>query len=86
MRFCFIEDHRNAYPVRTLCAVLEVSPSGYYAWQDRPESARHVADRGPTAERSAGSMQITARFMAVHACMPPCVPEAGGLASTVSPG
>ena len=50
MRFCFIEDHRNAYPVRTLCAVLEVSPSGYYAWRDRPESARHVADRGLTAE------------------------------------
>ena len=46
MRFCFIEDHRNAYPVRTLCAVLEVSPSGYYAWRNRPESARHVADRG----------------------------------------
>ena len=46
MRFCFIEDHRNAYPVRTLCAVLEVSPSGYYAWRDRPESARQVADRG----------------------------------------
>ena len=50
MRFCFIEDHPNAYPVRTLCAVLEVSPSGYYAWRDRPESARHVADRGLTAE------------------------------------
>ena len=50
MRFCFIEDHRNAYPVRTLCAVLEVSPSGYYAWRDRPESARHVVDRGLTAE------------------------------------
>ena len=50
MRFCFIEDHRNAYPVRTLCAVLEVSTSGYYAWRDRPESARHVADRGLTAE------------------------------------
>ena len=50
MSFCFIEDHRNAYPVRTLCAVLEVSPSGYYACWDRPESVRHVADRGLTAE------------------------------------
>jgi len=50
MRFCFIEDHRKAYPVRTMCAVLEVSPSGYYAWRDRPESARHVADRGLAAE------------------------------------
>jgi putative transposase len=50
MRFCFIEDHRKTYPVRTMCAVLEVSPSGYYAWRDRPESARHVADRGLAAE------------------------------------
>lgn len=50
MRFCFIEDHRDAYPVRTMCAVLEVSPSGYYAWRDRPESARHVADRGLAAD------------------------------------
>jgi hypothetical protein len=26
--FRFIEDHRNTYPVRLMCAVLEVSPSG----------------------------------------------------------
>jgi putative transposase len=45
MRFCFIEDHRQAFPVRTMCAVLQVSPSGYYAWRDRPDSARTVADR-----------------------------------------
>jgi transposase InsO family protein len=50
MRFCFIEDHRNAYPVRIMCAVLEVSPSGYYAWRDRPESARRAADRGLAAD------------------------------------
>lgn len=50
MRFCFIEDHRNAYPVRTMCAVLEVSPSGYYAWRGRPESARQVADRSLAAD------------------------------------
>ncbi len=27
-------------PVRTLCQVLKVSPSGYYAWVKRPPSAR----------------------------------------------
>ena len=31
---------RGAYHVRTLCAVMQVSPSGYYAWCDRPQSAR----------------------------------------------
>ena len=58
-------------------------------WRDRPESARHVADRGLTAEirrRSGGSLRITAPLMAARACMPPCVVEASGLASIVSPG
>jgi transposase InsO family protein len=50
MRFCFIEDHRQAFPVRTMCAVLQVSPSGYYAWRDRPDSARDVADRDLAGE------------------------------------
>ena len=40
MSFRFIEDHRNAWPVRLMCAVLEVSPAGYYAWRERPVSER----------------------------------------------
>ena len=27
-----IEAHRREYPVRALCQVLEVAPSGYYEW------------------------------------------------------
>ena len=50
MRFCFIEDHRAAFAVRTMCTVLEVSTSGYYAWRDRPESARSRADRALAAD------------------------------------
>jgi transposase InsO family protein len=44
MSFRFIEDHRDTYPVRLMCAVLEVSPAGYYAWRERPESARATSN------------------------------------------
>ena len=44
MSFRFIEDHRDAYPVRLMCAVLEVSSAGYYAWRDRPAGVRATAN------------------------------------------
>jgi putative transposase len=45
VRFEFIEDHRDEFPVRRMCKVLVVSPSGYYAWCGRPPSKREMANR-----------------------------------------
>jgi len=50
MSFRFIEDHRDAYPVRLMCAVLEVSPAGYYAWRERPQSTRTVTNAALLAD------------------------------------
>jgi putative transposase len=50
MSFRFIEDHRDTYPVRLMCAVLEVSPAGYYAWRERPVSTRAASNSALLAQ------------------------------------
>lgn len=45
MTFKFIRDHAGTWPIRLMCRVLEVSTGGYYAWRNRPESARSIANR-----------------------------------------
>ncbi|WP_437776943.1 IS3 family transposase [Sorangium sp. So ce1097] len=55
VRFEFIDAEKAHYPVLVLCAVLLVSPSGYYAWAKRSQSARAKADA-----------QLSAQIRAVH--------------------
>jgi hypothetical protein len=47
--------HQAFHPIATMCRVLEVSPSGYYAWHKRPLSTRARAD-----------LELTAQIEAIH--------------------
>ena len=45
MKFAWIQAEKAYYPVHKLCRWLGVTPSGFYAWCKRPESARATRDR-----------------------------------------
>ena len=45
MRFAFIQAEKAAVPIATLCRILKVSRSGFYAWCERPESEHARRDR-----------------------------------------
>ena len=45
MRYTFIRTNSTVWPVRWLCRLLEVHPSGYYAWQKHPRSAGTIVNQ-----------------------------------------
>ena len=44
MKYAFIREHAQAYPVRRQCQVLEVAESGYYAWLHAQPNTRQQTD------------------------------------------
>ena len=44
MKFAFVSTEKAWAPVSVLCKVLDVSRSGFYAWQERGPSTRLVED------------------------------------------
>jgi transposase InsO family protein len=60
--FRFIDEHRDRWPVRLLCDALGVSPAGYYAWRDRPASARRQRQDALLVEIRAVHAEFKARY------------------------
>jgi putative transposase len=45
VKFAWIQAEKAHYPIHKLCRWLAVTPSGFYAWRQRPASARATRDR-----------------------------------------
>jgi transposase InsO family protein len=60
-RFQFVADHRDAFEVKRMCQLVEISRGSFYAWEAGAEARalRHEADE-----------QLAERIRAVHAAEP----------------
>jgi len=62
MTFRFIHEHRRRWPLRVLCAALQVSTTGYYAWRQRSPSPRRRRQEALTAQIRAIHLETKARY------------------------
>lgn len=51
-----MRENQACFPVRAMCRMLDVSPSGYYEWRDRKPSARSIADAALTEKIKASHL------------------------------
>ena len=52
MKYGFIKDHRTVFSVRSMCHVLMVHVSGFYAWLKEPLSHRALEDASVTVSNA----------------------------------
>lgn len=62
MTFAWIEERRAEWPVTTLCRVLEVSRSGFYAWRSREPSETQTRGATLTEQVTRIHAEVKARY------------------------
>lgn len=70
MKYACLHAHRGRFPIRLMCAVLQVSPSGYFAWrhrQGRPGPDPDAPVRAQLREAHEGSRRRYGRRRLTHA-------------------
>jgi transposase InsO family protein len=69
MRYAWIRQHQDQYPVTVQCSVLEVSSSGYYDWRDRKPSAQQQTRQTleQAVQRSHADSHAVYGYRKVHA-------------------
>jgi transposase InsO family protein len=68
VRFAFIDARKAEHDVLTLCRVLRVQRSGYYAWLGREESGHALDDRRLTVEIRAVFAEKKRRYGSPRVC------------------
>ena len=62
MTYRFIQAHQQEWPIRLMCAVLDVCPAGYYAWRDRATSLQQQRRDVLTVNIQAIHQEVKARY------------------------
>jgi transposase InsO family protein len=60
--FSFIEQHKDRWPVTLMCATLDVSPQGFYAWRSRPPSEQQQRRDALLVEIRAVHAEVKQRY------------------------
>jgi putative transposase len=62
VRFSFIQEHKDSWPVTVMADLLGVSTAGFYAWRDRPISERQQRRNALLVEINAIHERVKGRY------------------------